>query len=372
MKIFFLANAASIHTVRWVNALAERNHEIHLIFNSDDTARENKISDLVFQHRLKYSGTKGYLLNVVQVRHLFREIDPDIVNAHYASGYGSLARLARLNPLVLSVWGSDVYDFPYQGRMKMRILKKNLRYATRIASTSHCMADQVKRLLGTSKVDVGVTPFGVDTVTFSPREKRRSEGKIVIGNIKTLAPEYGIVEFLRAVKVLRHALEKKGLEDISSSIVVSLYGDGPQKDEIVGLVNDLQLSATVKLKGRIPNSQVPEALSEMDIFCVSSVRESFGVAAVEAMAMGLPVVATDAEGLKEVVIDGKTGIIVPRHDQQALANALQQLVLDPRLRDAMGKAGRRRVIESYDWNKNVGVMESIYNNAIHATTQSGY
>jgi len=364
MKIFLLANAASIHTVRWVNTLVEREHEVHLVFNFDHNPKDNQISSKVIQHRLKYSGTKAYFINAFGLKQLLKKIKPDIVNAHYASGYGTLARLAKVSPLILSVWGSDVYDFPYQSKLKMNIIKKNLLYATKIAATSYCMANQVNRLLDPIKVDIGVTPFGVDTEIFSPREKYKSKEKIYIGIIKALEPNYRITDLIKAVNIVKGNLEKNGLADISNSIGVSIYGDGIQKDEIVSLIDQLKLNDTVELKGTIPNSEIPMALEKMNIFCVASDSESFGVAAVEAMAMELPVVATDADGFKEVVEDGVTGIIVERKNEQALANALTKLVLDPVLCELMGKAGRKRVLKMYDWKDNVGVMEGLYKEVI--------
>lgn len=367
MKILFLANAASIHTVRWVNTLADREHEVNLVFNSDHGPKDNQVSSKVIQHRLKYSGTKAYFINAFELKQLLKKIKPDVVNAHYASGYGTLARLAKASPLILSVWGSDVYEFPYQSKLKMYITKKNLLYATQIASTSHCMANQVNRLLCPIKVDIRVTPFGVDTELFSPREKYKNKEKIYIGIVKALAPNYGISDLIKAIKLLKETLEKNGLADISNKISVPIYGDGVQKDQIVTLINQLQLNDTVELKGRIPNSEVPMALEKMNIFCVASESESFGVSAVEAMAMEIPVVATDVDGFKEVVEDGVTGIIVERKNEQALANALMKLVLDPLLCKLMGKAGRERVLQMYDWKDSVGKMERLYKEQYNAT-----
>lgn len=362
MKILFLANAASIHTVRWVNALADKNHEVHLVYKYDDEPTENIISENVLLHRLKSAGTKGYFINAHELKQLFRTIKPDIVNAHYASGYGTLARLAKLKPLVLSVWGSDVYDFPYQSRIKMRLVVSNILYADKVASTSHSMAEQVKRLKRLGNCRINVTPFGVDLNKFSPRETIKSNSDICIGNIKSLAPKYGIDDLIKSIRILIDNLINKKLKDISEKIKVNIYGDGDQKNELIDLIKDLNLENVVYLKGVIPNNKVPKALAELDIFCVSSVldSESFGVAAVEAMSMELPVVATNVSGFKEVVDDNVTGIIVERKNPLALANALERLVLDEELRIKMGTQGRNRVMELYDWDKNVDTMVSVY------------
>jgi len=366
VKIIFLSAANNIHTVRWVNALADRGHEVHLIFQQNHKPSDNEISDKVVLHCLKYPGNIGYFLNSIELRKLYKEIKPDIVNAHYASGYGTLARLAKLKPLILSVWGSDVYDFPYQSKINMKIIKKNLLYADIVASTSYCMANQVRKLLDSDHIDIKVTPFGVDLEKFSRKGNTKKGEKICIGNIKALAPKYGITDLIKAIKILKERLENSGLTDISDKIITHIYGDGEQKEEIIELIKQLQLKDTIELKGRIPNSEVPMALGKIDIFCVTSIldSESFGVAAVEAMAMELPVVATDVDGFKEVVDDGNTGIIVERKNPAAIAEALEKLVLNEELRIRMGRNARQRVIELYDWNKNVDAMLQVYDKCL--------
>lgn len=361
MKVLFLSAANNIHTVRWVNAIAERGHDVHLIFQRDHKPSVNKISSKVILHCLKFSGPMGYFTNVPELKCLFRLIKPDVVNAHYASGYGTLARLAKLRPLVLSVWGSDVYEFPYQNSLNMKIIIKNLLYADQITSTSHCMARQVRKLLGSKAVSIEIIPFGVDLKKLSRKSREEKREKICIGNIKALESIYGIDDLIKAIKILKMNLEHKGLKEISNSIVVQIYGDGSQKAKIEDLIKQLQLTDVVKLKGKIPNSEVPAALEEMDIFCVTSISESFGVSVVEAMAMELPVVATDVDGFKEVVEDGVTGIIVERSDPKAIAEALENLLLDKNLRIKMGKSGRKRVLELYNWKENVNMMLEIYN-----------
>src|SRR5690606_35214533 len=116
----------------------------------------------------------------------------DLVNAHYASGYGTTARFAGFAPTLLSVWGSDVFDFPMKSPLHRWWMRGNLMAATRVASTSHAMAAQTRRIapeLG----DIAVTAFGVETDRFAPPSPtvRRPEAAIVVGTVKTLKPVYG-------------------------------------------------------------------------------------------------------------------------------------------------------------------------------------
>lgn len=363
MKILFLSAANSIHTVRWVNALVQRGHEIHLAYNAGHEPKKDSIDNRVILHRLKHNGIKGYYLNAFALKTLAKQIMPDIINVHYASGYGTLARMSRIGPVLLSIWGSDVYDFPYESAVKKRILQKNVRYASGLASTSHCMARQLRKVMNDSSLEIAVTPFGVDTDAFDPnRFEEMHTDKIVLGNIKTLAPKYGIGDFIRATALLLQKLKDTGEDVIAEKIQVEIYGDGPQKGELATIISELSLEQVVFLKGWVPNTDVPKILSKFDVFCATSVlnSESFGVAAVEAMAMNVPVVVSDADGFKEVVVDQTTGLIVPRGDVNAIAQALERLVCDAQLRRTMGQNGRAHVKEYYDFKKNVDTMEELY------------
>jgi hypothetical protein len=91
----------------------------------------------------------GYFRNVPVLRRLLVTERADLLNVHYASGYGTTAALSGFRPWMLSVWGSDVYDFPYESRLKGWWLRRNLRQADLIGSTSEAMAQQVKALVPT-------------------------------------------------------------------------------------------------------------------------------------------------------------------------------------------------------------------------------
>jgi glycosyltransferase involved in cell wall biosynthesis len=118
----------------------------------------------------------------------------------------------------------------------------------------------------------------------------------------------------------------------------------------------------VDFVGRIPHEEVPAFLASLDVFCMPSRWESetFGVAAVEAEAMEIPVVATRVGGVPEAVNDGVSGILVPPNDTIAVADAVASLLDDSEKRGDMGRAGREYVREHYDWYRNAGQMEEIY------------
>lgn len=356
MDIALLAIRQSIHTVRWANALANRGHNVTVI--SSHTGGD-PLRDGVREHILSIPSPVGYFLNVFELRSLLHRLRPDLLHAHFASGYGTLGRLSGYHPFLLSVWGRDVYDFPYRTPVHRWLLKANLRAADHVCSTSEVMAEQTRSVcedLG----PVTVTPFGIDLETFSQRPgSRENRDGLTIGTVKTLAEKYGIDVLIKAVAMVRDWIED---ERRAESLRVLIVGDGSERGELERLVQDLNLESLTTFTGQVPHSEVPEYLSALDVYVAPSRHESesFGVAVLEASACECPVVVSDAGGLPEVVKNGETGLIVPRENVQATAEAILKLIRHPKTRKEMGKAGRAWVRDRYSWSSCVDRMESVY------------
>ena len=364
MKVLFLSAASDIHTVRWVNELSRKNHDVTLVFCKNHGPKIHKIDNSVRLIHLPFNSGVGYYLNSLYLKKIYKKIKPDVVNVHYASGYGTLARISKVKKIVLSVWGSDVYDFPYKSKLNMNIIRKNIKYADKIASTSYVMANQVRKLMNNSNMNIVITPFGVDIEKFSQKTYYTKNKNIRIGIVKKLKEKYGIEYLIRGFKIAIEQLEKDKHIDITENITLNIYGDGEQKEYLMQLCRELLIEDKVKFMGNIPNDKVADELKKIDIFALSSIldSESFGVAAVEAMSVGIPVVATDVDGFKEVIEDNVTGLIVQRKNENELAKGLIKLILNDKKRIEMGKRGRERVERLYTFTDNVDTMiKYIYN-----------
>lgn len=362
MKILYIAPASVNHTVRWVNAMSEKGHKVHLMSLREHREGVNEINKKVKIHYLNISGHKGYYLNWFKAKKIIKRINPDIINTHYASGYGTLSRFINSGPVLLSVWGSDVYDFPNENKLKKKILEKNLKSSFKVASTSNVMAEEVRKYIDKK---IYVTPFGVDTDIFKPLEINKKK-EIKIGIVKTLKPKYGVRYLIKAISILVDRLIKENKIEILGQITCDIYGDGEEKNELMNLTKQLNIESIVSFKGYIENKRVSVAINQMDIFCAPSIldSESFGVAAVEAMACEVPVVTSDVDGFREVVEDQVTGYIVPRKNSEALADKIYELIFDEKKRKIMGINGRKRVKKLYDWKNNVDHMEKVYKEVI--------
>lgn len=363
MKIIFLGEAGSIHTIRWVNSLSEKGIEVILVSLKGNFDNVEKISKKVKTIYLPFGTKLGYYLNIFALKRIISKEKPDLINAHYASGYGTLGRLSGFNKKLLNVWGSDVYDFPNESKLKKRIIEKNLKNYTAIASTSYCMAEETKKYLENKSKEIFITPFGVDTEKFKNLNIEKKENKITVGIVKTLTEKYGIEYLIKAIKELENILDTENYKKIR----LLIYGKGELKNKLEDLTKELQIEDKVIFKGYISNEDVPKALNEMDIFVVPSIldSESFGVVAVEAMACKIPVIASNVGGLKEVIIDKETGYLVPKKDHKEIAKYLKKLIIDKNLRTSLGENGRKRVLENYDWNSNVDYMIKIYREIVN-------
>lgn len=355
-RIALLAPANNVHTHKWLDFYDRRGIDVCAISLEPHRDREGhrwprvrtRYLPMAFGHKA------AYLLTVRRLRALLDAADADLVHAHYVSSYGLLGALADRHPYVISVWGSDIYDFPRAGPLQRHMVQFALRRADAVCSTSEVMRAETGRY--TDK-PVAVTPFGVDTVRFVPAP-RPADDRVVFGIVKTMDDKYGIDVLLHA---FRRYLDAASWELAARSELV-VVGGGPKLDAYRALADSLGLSQSVRFTGRIPHAAVPATLAALDVFVVPSVldSESFGVAAVEAQACGLPVLVSDCGGLPEVIRDGETGFVVPRRDPEALATRMLLLAGDPDLRARLGAAGREHAVAAYTWDRNAGLMLDVY------------
>lgn len=341
------AAASSVHTLRWANAFADRGHQVTLVSLHEPLAG---LSPKVKVHQLPYDRGTGYFRGRQEVQEIEQLFQPDVVNVHYASGYGTLAGKLR-SPIVMNVWGSDVFEFPDRSFLHRALLKKNIAKADHIVSTSHFMARRTQQFLRLGQ-PLTVIPFGVETDRFKPVTK--DEKIPVVGTVKTLSPKYGIDTLIQAFALLRKLYPQE--------VKLRIIGDGPQRKELEELVISLGIEDHVQMPGVISHDLVPSELARMDIFAALSRADSetFGVAVIEASSCGLPVVVSAAGGLPEVVKNRVTGHVVPIEDPVAAAKVLQQLLIDMDLRDRLGDAGRKHVIENYSWPDCVDRMMDVF------------
>ncbi len=352
MRICYLSNANNYHTIKWCRWFAERGNQILVLSLDKCTNSEMMSIKGVTVHWLKSPADRnsgearklGYLLTVRQAKKEIRDFSPDIIHAHYASSYGLVAAFACRRGYYLSVWGSDIYDFPRKSLAHRLAIMFSLKRAEWILSTSRAMAVESSRY--TDKT-IEITPFGVDMSLFSPEKRLRSagDGRFVIGTVKALEAKYGIDVLLKGVAKVFELRPDIHLE-------VRIAGTGSQRQSLESLAANLGLSDCVTWLGFISQQQAAIEWANMDVAVMmsESESESFGVSSVESQACGTPVIYSDIPGLMETANDCGTGICVKRGDINSLADAIIQLHDDDAMRLRKGEEGREFVKEAFELN----------------------
>jgi len=176
---------------------------------------------------------------------------------------------------------------------------------------------------------------------------------ILLGAVGRLHPAKGFNDLITAMELL----ERK-----TSSTHLLIVGEGELMDQLKLQVRKSNLDGKIKFAGI--RNDIPEIMSAFDIFVSPSLWEGLPNVVLEAMAAGKPVVATSVGGTPEVVVDSLTGLLVPPHNPEALANAILFLCENPKLRKSMGQAGRDRVIKHFSIEQMVQQTEKLYHELI--------
>jgi glycosyltransferase involved in cell wall biosynthesis len=351
MRIVYLADAPYPHTWRWVQHFTANGNEVHVISFRPAEIEGATVHYVDGGEKL---GKARYLLHARRVARLIHELHPDLLHALHLTSYGFLGSLAGFHPFLLSVWGTDVLEAPQLTPFHRWLTRHALTRADAISATGLHLALETTRYTPRAR-PVTVVPYGVDLSRF-PFSPRAVNDRVVIGTTARLSPEKGLPYLIDAFARLRKRYGER--------VCLRIAGEGPERVALEQQIARLGLKESVELSGWLEHEAVPDFLQQLDIFALPSTWEGFGVSAVEASAVGLPVVASNIHGIPDAVIDGRTGLLVPSKDPAALADALARLVESPELRTKLGAAGREFVARSYDWSLNVTQMQRLYDKLI--------
>ncbi len=299
-----------------------------------------------------------------QLSESWRVERPEVVHAHFwMSGYAARRAAESLGiPLVQTFHALGVVKRRYQGSKdtsppeRLEIEQSIVRGAEKIIATC---TDEVFELLrlGASSPKLTVIPSGVDLDLFrpqGPREARRPGYKRLVC-VGRLVERKGIGNAISALSALAD----------TELIVVGgpereLLEQDPEARRLVALAHEHGVAERVELRGRMEREKLPALLRSADALLSVPWYEPFGITALEAMACGLPVVASAVGGLIDTVVDGLTGVHVPPRDPERLAAELEPLLADRRRRIAYGRAGVQRVRRLYDWNRIAAATLDVY------------
>lgn len=291
-----------------------------------------------------------------KLRQLLRNQRFDIIHDNQTLAYGVLMMKAFGIPIVATVHHplpiDKKTDLAYMDRIRGRITRILFypfvmqhivtKRMDRIITVSQNSAEETITAFRVPREKIRVVYNGIDTEMFRGfgNDGKERGRLIVVANSRDR--KKGIIYLLRAVQILRQEM------DVKLTIVDK---GAPENTYTPTLVNRYGLDGSVSFTGRLSLEDLVKQYGRAEVAVVPSLYEGFGLPAAEAMSCGLPVVATTAGALPEVVADGEGGILVPPRDSRALACAIKRLLEDEHLRKTMGEEGRRRVIRQFNWRE---------------------
>jgi glycosyltransferase involved in cell wall biosynthesis len=250
-------------------------------------------------------------------------------------------------PVVVSCRGSAVLVRPHTPRGERERLKELLPSVFARAAAVHCVSESIRQdaeRFGLERAKTWVIRSGVDSSFFRPSPHRRDGADgFRIASVGTLRWVKGFEYSLMALARLARDGCPAVLEIAGAEPVVSETAVPSDLERLRAAAEALDLDGRVWLRGGVSPAEVRRMMQRSDVLLQGSLSEGLPNAVLEAMACGLPVVATDVGGTSEAVRDGVEGFLVPARDAEAIATALAKLWRDPALRARMGVAGRARV-----------------------------
>ncbi|MFA7332232.1 MAG: glycosyltransferase [Candidatus Delongbacteria bacterium] len=348
MKILFITlKADNAHVLRWVQGALDAGHQPELLCLMPCRPVLDIPTTIIDTDSGPWAKSIGRLHFILACRRAIRRLRPDLVHIHFMDPTLTVLGWIQASPLLVSVWGSDL-AMP-RSLLNEGFRRLGIRAADCVVATNPLLEYMARAHVGLD-APVEVIPFGVDTRLFTPGADP-PDRPFRIGFVKHLEWVYGYDVLIRAV-----AIAVRRVPDLELHIV----GEGNREAEARRLVQEAGLGEVTVFRGRIPNAQLPELLRSYHAFAMPSRSESFGVSALEASACGVPVVASRAGGIPDVVRDGETGFLVPPRDADALAERLVWLAEHPAEARRMGRSGRQLVEREFAWDDCVMKMEAVY------------
>ncbi len=256
---------------------------------------------------------------------------------------------------------NTIENIPLIANTRLEVEKELLETAETVVATSPQERAHMRQLVST-KGEIEIIPCGTDIERFGciAREAARTDLEIdketkVVLYVGRFDHRKGIETLVRAVGESQYRNSGK-LQLIIGGGSVPGQSDGIERDRIESIVKELGMSDFTTFPGRLNQEILPTYYAAADVCVVASHYEPFGLVAIEAMASGTPVVASDVGGLQFTVVPEETGLLAPAQDVSAFSAAIDRILNNPEWRDELGKAGRKRVELKFSW---VGVAHQL-------------
>ena len=338
-----------IATYNLADHLTQRGHEVHVITSHDAGLPELSKEKGFYIHRIAWP--KIHIIGIItfwaKICMIIQKIKPDIVHAQsLPTGIPAWAAKKHLKiPYVVWGQGSDIY---LPGSFIRMVSKTILKNADAVLALTENMK---QRMLEICNRDISVVPNGIGLERFNTTSGRKKEG-----NSKTII----FVGRLHPVKGVSYLIEAMAIvqREIPDAKLI-LVGDGVERSRLEGLSKKLDLNGCIQFVGQVQQERIPTLLQQADLFALPSLSEGFPVVILEAMATGLPIVATNVGGIPDILEEGVDGYLVNAKRPAEVADRMLVLLRNDKLREEISVNNREKA-KLYTWDIVAGKVEKEY------------
>lgn len=336
-----------IATYNLADHLARRGHEVHVITSHDaglpDLSEENGF----YIHRIVLPKIRfiGIVTFWAKVCLKIQKVKPDIVHSQSLLIGAWAAKKILKTPYVIWGQGSDIY---LPGRFIRMTSKPILQNADAVLALTEDMKQKMQEIYYR---EISVVPNGVDLERFkiSLGDKKECDPKTIIF-VGRLHPVKGVQYLIEAMVIVHREMP---------DVKLVLVGDGVERSRLEELAKRLDLNGCIQFAGQVPQERIPQIMHQADVFALSSLSESFGIVNLEAMAAGLPIVATNVGGIPDIIEEGVNGYLVNIKSPDEIADRILILLQNGEIWEKIS-ANNKEKAELFTWDKVAGIVEKIY------------
>jgi teichuronic acid biosynthesis glycosyltransferase TuaC len=281
----------------------------------------------------------------------------DLIHAHTIMPDGFAAMLLGREfglPVVCTVHGSDISFYPHRNRPTLWATKAALKRIRHMVTVSSDLKQKIFSMTGISQVEV--IPNGADPRTFQPVNKVEARRKLDLPLDKKIVLFVGHLIEVKGVDYLLRAMCR--LREKQASLF--LVGEGNLRSSLVAMSRDLGLEEKCTFVGERPHDEIPLWLCAADCLVLSSLSEGLPTILVEAMFCNTPIVATDVGGVREIIDDGRTGLLVRSKEPLEIAHAIQRLLNNAEFASHLAEQARSDAMDRLSWKTNATRMLGVY------------
>lgn len=343
MKICYIANSSSSHTVKWANYFKDLGNEVHIISHSDTQVPGINV------HYIDYS-IRNFLFKVKEVHNKIKEINPDIIHAQQANTCGLYATTMKGYKVIVSAWGSDILVAPTTSFIMKKIVQYVIKHAEFITSDSFYMSKVIVNL-GGKEDKIYTFPMGVEDILLNYKHVYSDKDEFKIISTRRLEKMYKVDVIIKGFYKALKEYPKMHLK---------VAAGGTELDNLKGITKELRIENNVTFIGPYFPLDIGKILEENDAFISVPESDSTSVSLLESMGVGIFPIVSDLPANREWVNHKDNGYIINDINEDAVKDAILWCINNEKHLSEVAEKNINTIKEKALWKNNAKIVENLY------------